>query len=232
MFKVSSNAHALTGDGPSVAYRRGIPLEDMEFFQFHPTGLYKLGILLIGGRARRGRDRAEQGRRAVHGTLRADDQGPRPARRRLPRDLPGDQGGPWRRAAGDIVYLDFRHLDPKVIEEKLPDITEFARVYLRVEPTTEPVPIQPTAHYAMGGIPTDVDGQVVVGRRRDAGPRSLRGRGMRLRERPRRQPPGDELAPGHRGVRSSRRRPHGGVTPRRSACRGSPASRCDRRSIC
>ena len=62
-----------------------------------------------------------------------------------------------------MVYLDLRHLDPKVIEEKLPDITEFARVYLRVEPTTEPVPIQPTAHYAMGGIPTDIDGQVVTG---------------------------------------------------------------------
>ena len=62
-----------------------------------------------------------------------------------------------------MVYLDFRHLDPKVIEEKLPDITEFARVYLRVEPTKELVPIQPTAHYAMGGIPTDVDGQVVTG---------------------------------------------------------------------
>jgi succinate dehydrogenase / fumarate reductase flavoprotein subunit len=62
-----------------------------------------------------------------------------------------------------MVYLDLRHLDPKVIEEKLPDITEFARVYLRVEPTTEPVPIQPTAHYAMGGIPTDIDAQVVTG---------------------------------------------------------------------
>ena len=64
---------------------------------------------------------------------------------------------------GDAVYLDVRHLPRSVIEEKLPDVTEFARVYLNVEPTTEPVPIQPTAHYAMGGIPTNVDGQVVVG---------------------------------------------------------------------
>src|SRR5207342_434782 len=62
---------------------------------------------------------------------------------------------------GDYVYLDLTHLPPEVIEEKLPDITEFARVYLKVEPTTQPVPIQPTAHYAMGGIPTDVDGRVV-----------------------------------------------------------------------
>jgi succinate dehydrogenase / fumarate reductase flavoprotein subunit len=61
------------------------------------------------------------------------------------------------------VYLDLTHLDPKILEEKLPDITEFARVYLQVEPTREPVPIQPTAHYAMGGIPTDVDGRVVMG---------------------------------------------------------------------
>jgi succinate dehydrogenase / fumarate reductase flavoprotein subunit len=64
---------------------------------------------------------------------------------------------------GDMVYLDLTHLPPEVIEEKLPDITEFARVYLRVEPTKEPVPIQPTAHYAMGGIPTNTDGQVVMG---------------------------------------------------------------------
>jgi succinate dehydrogenase / fumarate reductase flavoprotein subunit len=64
---------------------------------------------------------------------------------------------------GDWAYLDISHLDPKVIEEKLPDITEFARVYLKVEPTKEPVPIQPTAHYAMGGIPTNTDGEVVDG---------------------------------------------------------------------
>jgi succinate dehydrogenase / fumarate reductase flavoprotein subunit len=63
----------------------------------------------------------------------------------------------------DWAYLDISHLDPHVIEEKLPDITEFARIYLKVEPTKEPVPIQPTAHYAMGGIPTDTDGRVVTG---------------------------------------------------------------------
>ena len=71
----------------------------------------------------------------------------------------GRGGGPH----GDAVYLDVRHLPREVIEEKLPDVTEFARVYLQVEPTTELVPIQPTAHYAMGGIPTDVDGRVVLG---------------------------------------------------------------------
>src|SRR6266545_362824 len=93
MFKVTSNAHALTGDGPAVLYRRGLPLEDTEI---------------------------RQGRGA----------------------------GP----DGDYVYLDVSHLDPKVIDAKLPDITEFARTYLGVEPKKEGVPIQPTAHYAMGGI--------------------------------------------------------------------------------
>jgi succinate dehydrogenase / fumarate reductase flavoprotein subunit len=63
----------------------------------------------------------------------------------------------------DFVHLDVRHLDPEVIEKKLPDVTEFARIYLGVEPLREPVPIQPTAHYGMGGIPTDIDGRVVVG---------------------------------------------------------------------
>jgi succinate dehydrogenase / fumarate reductase flavoprotein subunit len=71
----------------------------------------------------------------------------------------GRGGGPH----GDWAFLDIHHLDPHLIEEKLPDITEFARIYLKVEPTKEPVPIQPTAHYAMGGIPTDVDARVVMG---------------------------------------------------------------------
>ena len=93
-----------------------------------------------------------------------DDQGSRAARHGEPGDLPGDQGGPRRRTATPTTSTSTSRTCPReLIEEKLPDITEFARVYLRVEPTTEPVPIQPTAHYAMGGIPTDVDGRVVIG---------------------------------------------------------------------
>ena len=163
MFKVSSNAHALTGDGPAVVFRRGIPLEDMEFFQFHPTGLYKLGILLSEGARGEGaivlnRD-GERFMERYAPTIK--DLAPRDVvSRSIYQEIREGRGaGP----NGDYVFLDFRHLDPKVLEEKLPDITEFARVYLRVEPTREPVPIQPTAHYAMGGIPTNVDGQVVVG---------------------------------------------------------------------
>ena len=163
MFKVSSNAHTLTGDGPAVLFRRGIPLEDMEFFQFHPTGVYRMGILL--SEAVRG-----------EGGILLNSEGERFMERYAPtvkdlapRDMvsraifqeirEGRGAGPNR----DAVWLDVRHLPREVIEEKLPDVTEFARVYLGVEPTTELVPIQPTAHYAMGGIPTDIEGQVVLG---------------------------------------------------------------------
>ncbi|MEX2102312.1 MAG: FAD-binding protein, partial [Actinomycetota bacterium] len=163
MFKISSNAHALTGDGPGVVFRRGLPLEDMEFFQFHPTGVYSMGILLSeavrgeGGILLNGEDERFMERYAPT----VKDLAPRDmVSRAIYQEIKEGRGvGPKR----DAVYLDVRHLSPEVIEEKLPDVTEFARVYLKVEPTREPVPIQPTAHYAMGGIPTDVDGRVVVG---------------------------------------------------------------------
>ncbi len=163
MFKVSSNAHALTGDGPAVAWRRGIPLEDMEMFQFHPTGLYKLGVLL--SEAARGEGaivRNKDGERFMERyapTIK--DLAPRDmVSRAIYQEIREGRGdGP----NGDYVYLDLTHLPAALIEEKLPDITEFARVYLQVEPTTQPVPIQPTAHYAMGGIPTDTDARVVMG---------------------------------------------------------------------
>ena len=163
MFSVTSNAHALTGDGPAIAWRRGVPLEDMEMFQFHPTGLAKLGVLLSeAARGEGGIVRNKDGERFMERyapTIK--DLAPRDmVSRAIYQEIKeGRGGGP----NGDWAYLDITHLDPKVIEEKLPDITEFARVYLKVEPTKEPVPIQPTAHYAMGGIPTDVDGRVVTG---------------------------------------------------------------------
>ena len=163
MFRVSSNAHALTGDGLSVAFRRGIPLEDMEFFQFHPTGLYRLGVLLSeGARGEGAVIRNRDGERFMERyapTIK--DLAPRDVvSRSIYQEIKEGRGlGP----RGDYVLLDLTHLDPRVLEEKLPDITEFARVYLQVEPTTEPVPIQPTAHYAMGGIPTDVHARVVTG---------------------------------------------------------------------
>jgi len=160
-FRITSNAHTLTGDGPGMCLRRGIPLEDMEFFQFHPTGIYGLGILL--SEAARG-----------EGAILLNGEGERFMERYAPtiKDLaPRDmvsraiyqEIAEGRGVGGrDFVHLDVRHLPAEVIETKLPDITEFARLYLGVEPTTELVPIQPTAHYAMGGIPTDVQAQVVI----------------------------------------------------------------------
>jgi succinate dehydrogenase / fumarate reductase, flavoprotein subunit len=162
ILKVTSNAHTLTGDGMSVCYRRGIPLEDMEFFQFHPTGIYKMGILISeavrgeGGVLLNGEDERFMERYAP--TIK--DLAPRDMiSRAIYQEIKEGRGVDGQ----DYVHLDVRHLDPEVIEKKLPDVTEFARIYLGVEPTTELVPIQPTAHYGMGGIPTDVEGRVVLG---------------------------------------------------------------------
>ena len=162
MYKISSNAVSLTGDGPGLLYRRGIPMQDMEFFQFHPTGIYKLGILL------------SEAARGEGGILRNVD-GERFMERYAPtvKDLaPRDmvsrsimtevREGRGAGADKDMVYLDLTHLPPEQIDEKLPDITDFVRTYLGIEPKKDPIPIQPTAHYAMGGIPTNVEGQVVV----------------------------------------------------------------------
>ncbi|CAN5336058.1 succinate dehydrogenase flavoprotein subunit [soil metagenome] len=162
IFKVTSNAHTLTGDGLGVCYRRGIPLEDMEMFQFHPTGIYKMGILL--SEAVRGEGgiliNSEGERFMERYAPTVKDLAPRDmVSRAIYQEIKEGRGIDGK----DYVFLDVRHLDPEVIEKKLPDVTEFARIYLGVEPTTEPVPIQPTAHYGMGGIPTDVDGRVVVG---------------------------------------------------------------------
>ena len=173
MFKVTSNAHSLTGDPVASAFRRGLPLEDMEFFQFHPTGIYGMGILL--SEAARG-----------EGGVFINGLGERFMERYAPnmKDLASRdvcsrsiyleiQAG--RGIGGkDYVYLDIRPesinryksapegrtVTVAELEHKLPDIIEMMRVYQGVEPMQEPVPIQPTAHYAMGGLPTDNDGRV------------------------------------------------------------------------
>ncbi|MEX0990862.1 MAG: FAD-binding protein, partial [Actinomycetota bacterium] len=162
VFSVTSNAHALTGDGPAVAYRRGIPLEDMEMYQFHPTGIYKMGILLSEAvRGEGGILRNHAGERFMERYApTVKDLAPRDmVSRAIVAEVKEGRGIDGK----DYVHLDVTHLDPEIIETKLPDVTEFARIYLGVEPTTEGVPIQPTAHYAMGGIPTNTDGQVVLG---------------------------------------------------------------------
>jgi succinate dehydrogenase / fumarate reductase flavoprotein subunit len=159
VFKVTSNAHTLTGDGMAIPYRRGLPLEDMEFFQFHPTGMYKLGFLL--SEAMRG-----------EGGVLLNDAGERFMERYAPtmKDLASRdvvsrsiylEIAEGRGIGGkDYVHLDVRHLGAEVLEKKLPDMSGFIRTYFGLDPLTDLVPIQPTAHYAMGGVPTDIDGRV------------------------------------------------------------------------
>ncbi len=161
-FKITSNAYANTGDGVAIAYNAGVPLMDMEFVQFHPTGLYKHGILM--SEACRG-----EGGYLINSQNERFMENYAPDKMELaPRDLVSrseqteiDQGrgiGP----DGQGIYLDLRHLGREKILERLPQVRELAIDFVGVDPIDEPVPIQPTAHYSMGGIPTDANGQVVV----------------------------------------------------------------------
>lgn len=164
IYKITSNAHTLTGDGCAIAWRRGIPLEDMEFYQFHPTGIYKMGILI--SEAARGEGAYLLNR---NGERFMERYAPR-LMELAPRDLISRamylEIREGRGIDGkDFLHLDVRHLPKEVLETKLPDITDFVRTYMGINPEVEPIPVQPTAHYAMGGIPTDVDGRVVVDER-------------------------------------------------------------------
>ena len=161
MFKITSNAHALTGDGPAIALRHGVPMQDLEFFQFHPTGIRGMGILIT--EAVRG-----------EGGILLNNEGERFMERYsptlldlAPRDIVSraiyleEKAG--RGINGqDYVNLDASHLGREVVEAKIPDIADFCKTYLGIDPAVDPMPVQPTAHYAMGGIPTDVDGRVLM----------------------------------------------------------------------
>jgi succinate dehydrogenase / fumarate reductase flavoprotein subunit len=182
LWEVTSNAYAYTGDGAAIVLRRGLPLEDMEFFQFHPTGIYKLGILITegvrgeGGVLINGKGERFMEKYAPHvKDLASRDVISRAIYLEI-REGNGVNGS-------NYVYLDVRPdvvnkyaaLDARTnpdgtpytvtgeqILAKLPDIIDFCRVYLGVDPVKQPMPIQPTAHYTMGGIPTNKYGQVVV----------------------------------------------------------------------
>ncbi|MFQ5797654.1 MAG: succinate dehydrogenase flavoprotein subunit [Bacteroidota bacterium] len=160
IYKITSNAHAMTGDCVALTLRRGLPLEDMEFFQFHPTGIYRLGILISEAARGEGgilinKDGERFMKRYSPALL---DLAPRDIiARAMYREVHEGRGVDGK----DFLHLDIRHLGKEVIDKKLPDITEFIRVYLGIEPVTELVPVQPTAHYPMGGIPTDIDGRVI-----------------------------------------------------------------------
>jgi succinate dehydrogenase / fumarate reductase flavoprotein subunit len=182
IFEVTSNAYAYTGDGASILLRRGLPLEDMEFFQFHPTGIYKLGILIT--EAVRG-----EGGILINGK----------GERFMPKYAPSVKDLASRDVVSRAIYTEIRegrgangqnyvYLDvrPEAVNkfaaadgrtnpdgspytitaeqvmQKLPDIIDFCRVYLGVDPVTDMMPIQPTAHYTMGGIPTNKYGEVVI----------------------------------------------------------------------
>ncbi len=161
-YKITSNAYANTGDGISAAYRAGLPLMDMEFVQFHPTGLYQHGILLSeaargeGGYLLNGDGERFMGKYA-------------PSKMELgPRDIvsrseqteinEGRGAGPNK----DYVYLDLRHLGKEKILERLPQVYHLAKDFIGVDAIEKPVPIQPTAHYSMGGIPADKDCRVLI----------------------------------------------------------------------
>jgi succinate dehydrogenase / fumarate reductase flavoprotein subunit len=189
-WEITSNAHSYTGDGVAIALRRGLPAEDMEFFQFHPTGIYKMGILIT------------EGVRGEGGVL-VNDLGERFMERYAPtvKDLAS------RDVISRAMYLEMRegrgiggrrmlYLDvrPETVNKyaaqdgrtwpdgtpyqvtapqilaKLPDIIDFCRTYLGVDPIAQPMPVQPTAHYAMGGIPTNQFGEVVIDARNRAMP--------------------------------------------------------------
>ncbi|HEY8478128.1 MAG TPA: succinate dehydrogenase flavoprotein subunit [Chloroflexota bacterium] len=163
-YKVTSNALHNAGDGVAIAFRAGVPLEDMEFYQFHPTGIYKMGILITeGARGEGGILRNDAGERFMERyapTLK--DLAPRDLISRcIYQEIREGRGIGGR----DFVHLDLTHLPKEVIYGKLPDITDFVETYLGIDPSKEPIPVQPTAHYAMGGIPTDVDGRVVIDER-------------------------------------------------------------------
>jgi succinate dehydrogenase / fumarate reductase flavoprotein subunit len=165
LFKITSNAFANTGDGPAVCARRGIPLEDMEFFQFHPTGIMGLGILISEavrgeGGILRNRDDERFMERYTPTLL---DLAPRDiVARSIITEVLAGRGIRGDRRIDDYVHLDATHLGRDTLLTKLPDITDFCKTYLGVDPAEDPIPVLPTAHYAMGGIPTDTIGRVVL----------------------------------------------------------------------
>lgn len=164
MFKITSNAYANTGDGPAVLARRGIPLEDMEFFQFHPTGIMGLGILISEAvRGEGGILRNRNGERFMERySPKLLDLAPRDiVSRSILTEIRAGMGIRGDCKIDDYVHLDATHLGKETLTKKLPDITDFCKTYLGIDPADSPIPVLPTAHYAMGGIPTDIHGRVV-----------------------------------------------------------------------
>ncbi|MBN8621110.1 MAG: succinate dehydrogenase flavoprotein subunit [Anaerolineae bacterium] len=176
VWRITSNAHSLTGDGAAVVYRRGIPMQDMEFFQFHPTGLYGLGVLLTEGiRGEGGILLNKNGERFMEKYApKIKDLASRDV---VSRSIYLEVRDGLGIGGKDYVHLDIRpstvnrylaeagetrRVDDAYIARALAETLDVCRTYAGVDPLTEPMPIQPTAHYAMGGIPTNVDAEVVM----------------------------------------------------------------------
>ncbi|MBU2552590.1 MAG: succinate dehydrogenase flavoprotein subunit [Proteobacteria bacterium] len=160
LFETSSNCFTNTGDGAAAAYRAGLPLEDLEFIQFHPTGIRGLGVLI------------SEAARGEGGILRNDLGEPFMARYAptikdlAPRDVVARAIAAEIRlgrgiGGGDFVHLDITHLGAERIRERLSDISSFVRIYQGLDTTEQPIPVKPTCHYMMGGLPTDLEGRVL-----------------------------------------------------------------------
>ncbi|PJF28929.1 MAG: succinate dehydrogenase flavoprotein subunit [Phototrophicales bacterium] len=185
VWQITSNAHSLTGDGAAVVFRRGIPMEDMEFYQFHPTGLYGLGVLLTEGiRGEGGILLNRNGERFMEKYApKIKDLASRDVvSRSIYLEVRDGRGINGR----NYVHLDIRpqtvnrylaeagetrRIDDDYIRKNLAETLDVCRTYIGVDPLTEPIPIQPTAHYSMGGIPTNIDAEVI----RDAAGTVVRG---------------------------------------------------------
>ena len=161
IFKITSNGFASTGDGFGLALDAGVPLEDMEFVQFHPTGIYGLGILVSeAARAEGGVLRNKAGERFMERyapTLK--DLAPRDLiSRAILTEIRDGRGI----GGADYVHLDLREIGKDRLAQKLPEVTSFVKTYLGIDPSEAPIPVAPTCHYIMGGIPTDKQGHVLM----------------------------------------------------------------------